>query len=278
MIKAKVQVIKEFNSLPRIHEQYEKKHPEWAQNRKAIRHHVAHHDLSEFLRWSTITATMFTVKADYLDNEYDALMEDDKDRWMKAITESQVGDPHRFGKNEKVSGNLVHQAFHLMQFERFIGHKVNYANRIVEFGGGYGAMCAVTRRLGFRGPYHIFDLPEFSILQEYYINQLGLGKAAHFHRVDDYGRFPVPPLFTDWLIGCYSLSEVGYGLRDAFIHATNARYVLIAMEQFWGQKEKTYLQQFAWLTKTHKGYEWTRQKNDFFDGHSYVIGVHQGDD
>ena len=51
---------------------------------------------------------------------------------------------------------------------------------VVEFGGGYGGMCRLIHRLGFKGRYVIFDLPYFSALQRYYLRSDGqpVGAAA----------------------------------------------------------------------------------------------------
>jgi hypothetical protein len=58
---------------------------------------------------------------------------------------------------------------------------------------------------------------------------MGMAKKVRLHQVDDAGRFPAPPLDTDWLIACHSLNEVGKGLRETFVEATNADYVLMAV-------------------------------------------------
>lgn len=40
---------------------------------------------------------------------------------------------------------------------------------IFEFGGGYGSMCRIAHKAGFKGLYVIFDLPVISALQTYYL-------------------------------------------------------------------------------------------------------------
>lgn len=272
MIRNKPGLINAYSHLPPIGAHYKKKNELWAQNRESMRHHVENADIDSFLRWSTITATMFTMEVDYLDKEYKALMEDDTGRWMKAITESHIGNPHLYSGNQKASGSLIHQAYHLMQMEKRTGRKVDELDRIVEFGAGYGSMCVISRRLGFKGAYHMFDLPEFSYIQQYYLYQLGLAEGAHFHQVDDQGRFPPPPLFTDWLIGCFSLSEVDSGLRNTFVNATNAEQVMMVMAQFWFTKE-TFSFEYSAFKKANEKYEWENHISDAMESFSYVIGV-----
>lgn len=98
-----------------------------------------------------------------------------------------------------LTNNLIHQAYHLQQWERTTGQRIENLKSIVEFGGGYGAMCLLCHELGFRGRYVIYDLPEFSLLQQYYLSQ------CHIEADWNPRRKPRP---VDLLIGLYSLSEV----------------------------------------------------------------------
>ena len=271
MVKNRAQLITEYRRIPSIGDYYREKNPLWADNREAMRKSMEKGDLDNMLRWSTIQATMFTIDAAYLDIEYKALLEDDTARWMRAITESYIGNPYRYKSNEKVSGNLIHQAYHLMQFEKHTGQTIDKLDRIVEFGGGYGAMCVIARRLGFKGMYHIYDLPEFSLLQEYYLTQLGLSKDTYFHKIDDFGRFPAPPLFTDWLIGCHSLSEVEFRLRETFVSATSTKHILIALSVFWNTRE-SFENEFKHLQRVTKNYRWERHICESVTERSYLIG------
>jgi hypothetical protein len=45
--------------------------------------------------------------------------------------------------------------------------------QIIEFGGGFGCMCKMIFDRGFSGTYYIFDFPELSQLQKYYLCKLG---------------------------------------------------------------------------------------------------------
>jgi hypothetical protein len=64
----------------------------WDSHRLSLRTHVANHSLSKFLRWSTITATMFVGEAPYIEHELLSLM-NDRDYWESALSESDVGRP-----------------------------------------------------------------------------------------------------------------------------------------------------------------------------------------
>jgi hypothetical protein len=70
------------------------------------------------------------------------------------------------------SGTLIHHAYHLHRFETVTGRFLLELQEIIEFGGGYGSMARLLARLGYRGRYHIHDLPEFAALQRFYLRMV----------------------------------------------------------------------------------------------------------
>lgn len=113
------------------------------------------------------------------------------------------------------SANLVKQLYHISQYERVTGNRIADLSNIVEFGAGYGAMPLLIHRLGFRGNYHIVELREFSLLQQYYLSNTGevdMGKIEWYSAV---GIFPDNPggLPIDLFIALYSLSEAPLSTR-----------------------------------------------------------------
>ncbi len=197
-----------------------------------IRRHVKNQDVDDFLTWSTIHATMFVSTMTYFLEVEMRSLEENWDRWKGPLTESNVGQPPRLeGQYEFTSGNLVHQAFHLQQFEKVTGRNIETLNQIVEFGGGYGLACAIVRRLGFEGDYIIYDNAEMSLLQQYYLSNLGY--EATFRQTNG-DAFEVPDRAdNNLLIACYSLSEVTVELRSAFIDRTEFDYYLIVHQPSW---------------------------------------------
>ncbi len=130
----------------------------------------------EFLRWQPIKTTMFVVNDDYIVRELISLRRQDdwRKRWRGAIRESRIGHPTPFWLYPRSSGNLIHHAYHLTQFERNTGRSIDKIDFVLEFGGGYGSMCRLFHNLGYKGRYLIFDLPEFSALQRSYLLSIGL--------------------------------------------------------------------------------------------------------
>ena len=128
-------------------------------------------------------------------------------RFRNAILMPHFG-PDDYYANRQSSMNLIHQAYHIQRWEQETGRRINQLDTIAEFGGGYGAMALLCHRLGFEGEYVIYDLPEFALLQEYYLGQFGLlDKVQWSTKCDGY----------DLTIALYSISEVEPDQRLALL-------------------------------------------------------------
>ena len=148
----------------------------WLSHMNVLQENILNRDPRRFLRWSVISGTMFAGNASYISTELKYLKNclDWNMRWTSAIEESSVGHPVLYPFYPKSSGNLIHHAYHVAQFEEKTGIKVHNMNYVFEFGGGYGSMCRLLFNLGFKGKYIIFDLPPFSALQRYFLKNIGL--------------------------------------------------------------------------------------------------------
>ncbi len=127
---------------------------------------------------------------------------------------------------EKYSAALIHQAFHLCHWSEYSGLDVSKIDKIFEFGGGYGAMALVVRRLGFAGKYSILDLPEFCLLQEYYLSNVDIGGVEWMRMV---GR----PQKHDLFIACFSLSESSLEIREFVLDNITADNYLFLYNKKW---------------------------------------------
>ena len=130
------------------------------------------------------------------------------------------------------SANLIHQLYHLYKWQQTTGRNIAGLGGIVEFGAGYGALALVANRLGFDGEYFIVDLPEFALLQQFFLSRT----ARRHPDPDDHRGFywvgmDWPGYLTDsgydLAIAGYSLSEVDYGLRDWFFGSFPAKSYLL---------------------------------------------------
>lgn len=152
------------------------------------------------------------------------------------------------------SAALIHQAHHLLQWQKHTGMFVSDLDySVFEFGGGYGAMALVLRRLGYKGRYIIFDLPEFALLQEYYLSNLGVDGVTWITSPSEFYKMGANDLF----IACFSLSEVDLKLRfqtlkhvtaDSYLFLYNTYWVDYDNVKYFEEVVPEYFNQMKWVT------------------------------
>ena len=131
------------------------------------------------------------------------------------------------------SRNHIHQAYHLLRWQEETGKRIADMQTIYEFGGGYGATALVANRLGFTGKYYIYDLPEFALLQQWYLEQQGIANVEWRQRIVKQD--------VDLLIACYSLSETTIEQRDSVLSKVNAdNYLFLYSAQWEGYNNRGY--------------------------------------
>jgi len=182
---------------------------------------------NRFMDWPPIYHCMLVAHwPNAIEYEFKALPDDKL--WGKAI-EGVVPNSQKdwYKGDHTYSMNLTHQAYHLHRFQETTGKQIADMEIIVEIGGGYGAMALVARRLGFKGKYIIYDLPEFSLLQQWYLSQVGI------EGVDFVTELPKKSILVDLLIGVYSLSEMPIELRNNIISKWVPYNYLFLYSQNW---------------------------------------------
>jgi hypothetical protein len=215
-----------------------------------------------------IHEALFVGDAPWVAHELEALQEDGWNRWQRGIKESKFGKPVRMKAEDSTSGNMVHQAYILKQWEDVAGRHVESLKNIFEFGGGYGAMARVCNQLGFRGPHVIADLPEFLLLQQFYLSQTGVPNAVF---AADYTPFKGME-FDLFIAGC-SLSEVPFDVRDAVLDTIRTKsYVILYQVCYMGRDNQDYFQEF--MSKRRNGMEWHNYQVPHWTNHKYLVGVH----
>ena len=158
----------------------------WEEFRATLRRFILNEDPRDFTNWKVVRGTMFH-EADIDELRFLQALPD-WGRWSEALEETTVGNPKPYWGLKQSSGNFIHQAYHLARLGSEGGRPVEGMDQVVEFGGGYGAMCRLLGRLGFKGRYVIFDLPEFNALQEYYLKSAGVDSEILRGATDRYGQ------------------------------------------------------------------------------------------
>jgi hypothetical protein len=182
--------------------------PHWSFWRRQLWQLGQAEDVANFWKWPAVYHTML-VNHFPIGHQL-AYLQEDWDRWLPVV--GHAG-------NEANYRNLVNQAYHLRKWEQATGRRIEQLDSILEFGGGYGAMALVCRRLGFAGRYLIHDLPEFALLQRYWTGQ----QHIHVEHI-------VAPTRVDLVIGIYSLSEIPVSDRQRWVEVADAYLLLYSGE------------------------------------------------
>lgn len=198
-----------FNQLPALYA------PDdfWTERQLGLRVNVRHEQIEQFLSWPSIVGTMFVAQPEFIEPELSELLAADAPRWQAVIGPEYSGAPNT---------NLIHQAYHLFQWERATGQHVSDLGSIVEIGGGYGALALVCWRAGFRGTYRIYDLPELSILQSFYLSEMGVPCECASKVEGVVGR--------DLLVAIYSLSETNRDTVARYLSHIRTDHFLIGLK------------------------------------------------
>jgi len=202
-----------------------RKPPYWEYWRHELWQHVVDGaDPQGFMGWPCIYHTMLVNHwKDAVAVEFEAVR--GNARWLAAIIMPEVGQPPDFHNWTVFSRNLIHQAYHLSRWEAVTGRHIEDLNTIVEFGGGYGAMALVARRAGFQGTYVIYDLPEFTLLQQWFLSRVSVQGVEWPEDIE--------PIEADLLIGLYSLSETPMDVRQMVLDSVTAQSFLFLYSATW---------------------------------------------
>jgi hypothetical protein len=186
------------------------KPPYWEHWRHDLWSRAQSEPAESFWNWPCVRHTM-TVQHFPIANQL-AYLQQDAARWLPLLK-----DEHPYHAR-----NLIHQAYHLKLWEDTTGQRIEDLKSIYEFGGGYGALADLVGRLGFQGHYAIYDLPEFVLLQRYFLSQ----RDVSIEHADK-------PVDCDLFVAIYSISETPIAFRDEFMERLTANsYLLLISSRF----------------------------------------------
>ena len=180
-----------------------------------------------FLTNRVIRFTMFVYFCEYNQlqlNYLKGLLNIDDLR--KLLVESYCGSPNTILTNDIItSGNTVHHAYHIMRYLEETKTSIHDIGSILEWGGGYGNMCKLWKRLNDKLTYIIVDLSLFSCIQYVYLSSIfGKEEVNLINGSDDFvkeGKINIIPLCwiktlvpeIDMFVSTWALSE---STKEAF--------------------------------------------------------------
>lgn len=193
----------------------------WKNKQKALHRHIKYEPFDTFLEWSTINATMYVGETPYFHLERDYIKQHWPDLWYKAVAFEPYGHSPA---SRLIDPNFVHQAYHICRWEQSTKQTVLDCSSIVEFGSGYGALPFILRRIGYKGRYISYDLPELSYIQRQYHKHTNTQDIEY---VTGGGWKSIwDKQGHDLFIGLWSLNEAAN--REQYIQDIKVRSVLIA--------------------------------------------------
>ena len=251
---------------------------EWIKNESRLRQLLVTEDPREFLSWPMVVWTIFVANQAYVGVSLRSLQlrGDWKSRWEPALRECWVGSPRPYKWFPESSGNLIHQADLLAQFEECTDKRIEDVEFIFEFGGGYGSMSRLAHNLGFRGDYVLFDLPAFSLLQQFFLKSIGvMGPRVHcISDLEELGRVLqdngviAAPLF----VAMWSICEVPTEMRERILGLVSSydAFLILYQERF---AQTDNIAFFRKWTQTQEGIDWFGWELAHQPGVRYLIGV-----
>jgi len=259
----------------------------WSKVSNYFRYLIATEDPRRFLTWPHLQ-TMVVGNEEYVEPELIHLKQspDWLTRWSPSMAESSVGQPLPYPAYPQSSGNLIHHAYHLCRFEEVTGKLVDEFDFVAEFGGGYGGMCRLFHRLGFDGRYLIFDFPEFSCLQQFFLKSLDLPVQSieDFRRsrpgivtVSDLVRLKELANAVDrssqrsLFVATWSLSETSVELRREVLDLVSSfDAFLLAYQDKFGEVDNDAF--FTEWKKTKTDIQWHHWPIEHIPGSYYLMG------
>jgi hypothetical protein len=230
---------------------------DWATATNRLRHLVLHADPRAFLRWDVIIERMAVRHSPITPLELTALqaLPDWDSRWKPALRESEAGRPFRYDGFPDSSEPLIQTGYALSQLEALAGRPVAEWDAVIEFGGGFGSLCRLMHRLGFRGRYVIFDLPPFTLLQRYFLRSAGILRdgderislTSDLPTLERYAAELRPDAWS-MFVACWSLSETPLALRERIRPLVEriGRYA-IAYQERYGEVDNVHFFAHRWL-------------------------------
>jgi len=123
--------------------------PGWLDYIKKIESFLIPSPSYKFLQTDIFKKTMFVSdKGGWIEKELELLEKKFKSKELRRILkEDSVGKPIISNFKYLTSHNSIHQLYHIIYFEKESKKHIKETNTIVEWGGGYGSMAKVIKRL-----------------------------------------------------------------------------------------------------------------------------------
>jgi hypothetical protein len=271
-----------IQAIPRVSAGNDEIEGEWERHLATLRGEICRRDPRNFITWDVVRHTMFHEAQLEEFNSLRNLV--DWEKYASALRESQTGRPKPYAHMTSTSGNLVHHAYNYSQLFSAFSIDISACRHFFEFGGGYGSFARFVYQMGFRGAYTIYDLPELTFLQRYFLSSLeylpisvqcgpNLAKENNVSLLSKLEQVPaqIAACPIDVFVATWSLSESPLAIRDEiFRRIGEPQYYLIAyFENFNGIDNVAYFKEFV---QRRSNYTWREYTKPHLPGSRYLLG------
>lgn len=232
--------------------------PIWNNQCFKLRRDILIKNPQDFISFSVIKETMFVGNPEYTFNEYVELINSEKN-YKQYLQDKNVFTENYLHPNDNTTGNTIHHLYHLYQFEKISKRNIRDMCSIVELGGGYGNMARLINMMGYDHAYYIVDLPEFCLLQEYYLINTNVNNV----------KWTVPQHKIDLFIATWSISEMPIEDRQQYLTVNSNNFLLAFSSTF---ENIDNMQWFFQYPEIYNHLEWTMFQCPYIPNSYYMIG------
>lgn len=200
-----------------------------------------------FLRNKIVTSTMFVdAGGKWLAKQLSFLEKALATKVLQRLLEEDyVGRPIIRNSKYLTSHNSIHHLYHIIYFQNKTRTKITECDSILEWGGGYGNMAKIVKRMNNEITYTIVDTPLFCCIQWLYLSTIlgrnqvniitGLKDIISPRKVNilPVGLLRKQNIRADMFIATWSLSESSRFAQD-YVESLNffgAEHLLLAFQE-----------------------------------------------
>lgn len=210
----------------------------WENFTNRVKKLIESNDLSTFMTWDVLINTMIAgvdnVEIDYLVNSKNW------DFWLKNLEET-VLKPNSHPIYSFSSTNNLHHAYSLQILVDKLNKELSDFKFVTEFGGGYGNMARLFKKINKDIVYNIYDIPEFNKIQNYYLKENGINDVMFLNNSDTINEVLNKSLFLAlWSISETPISNRLYYINNLKMYEYDTIFIAMG-ETFYGENNMVWL-------------------------------------
>lgn len=184
--------------------------PFWEEMNNIVRSEILDVNNNNFLDHYVIRNCMYTssgevgrylYQLELIDNQFGAAFAN----WILS-DEPSFGNPELFEYRPGLvcSGNSIQMLYHIAFWQSRTGLKISDIHSILEWGGGYGSLARIIKKINKNISYKIIDTEVFSSLQRWYLDACNPSNNIETFTID---QIDLDTINYEMFISTWALSE-----------------------------------------------------------------------